>query len=765
MVKIYLHRYTEVYQPMAQIKDTQATKKIFGLKKRIRAVCGGCLSKGTPVLMYDLTTKPVEDVCVGDTLIGPDSKPRKVLSLYRGKSQMYEVEQLKGDNYTVNDKHILVFEDQGRDVRETVDGVRKYKGRVHESGYHKFTAEEFFNGSWRSTGRRFKAIKASLDFPNQKVGLDPYFLGLWLGDGISMNAAITNVDKEVIQYLYTEIPQLYDVNAKAIDDVTTSLTKNNGKYNEIIQQLKKYNLILNKHIPSEYIKNSRRVRLQLLAGLIDSDGCLSKDSRTGQSKGYYITQKRKDLSDDILLLARSLGYYATQKTRISKMKRDDGSVYECETYTVAIFAKDYREIPVKVGRKKCLVVNAKNPLRSSVRLHKRGVDNYYGFELDSDHLFLLGDFTITHNTSASKTISILIWIIDYCQSSHNKRVDVMSESYPHLNDGAIKDFKMIMMDSNYWNDDRWNKTEHTYTFETGTTLKFISIDRLGKAHGPRRDVLFINEANNIAYAIYEQLEVRTKDVIWLDWNPSTEFWYYSEIKDKGIDHDFLRLTYLDCLEVLPKSIVDSIESKKSNKNWWKVYGEGKLGEVEGRIYTGWTILDDIPIEAILSRRGLDFGYSNDPTATVDVYKYQGGFILDEGIYQKGLKNGEIATILKNKPAVLTIADSSEPKSIDEISEYGVLIIGATKGQGSVNQGIQYVQSQKIYVTKRSIHLIKEYRNYMWETDRNGKILNVPVDMWNHCMDATRYALDSFNRDDDEYDELPTYKPSDDVIGI
>lgn len=143
-------------------------------------------------------------------------------------------------------------------------------------------------------------------------------------------------------------------------------------------------------------------------------------------------------------------------------------------------------------------------------------------------------------TSASKTISILIWLIDYAQTTRNKKIDIMSESYPHLEDGAIKDFKAIMVDRGYWNDSRWNETKHVYTFERGSVIKFISIDKLGKAHGPRRDVLFINEANNIPWDIYDQLEVRTKDVIWLDWNPSTEYWYYSKIKDQ-VDHDFITL--------------------------------------------------------------------------------------------------------------------------------------------------------------------------------------------------------------------------------
>jgi len=355
-------------------------------------------------------------------------------------------------------------------------------------------------------------------------------------------------------------------------------------------------------------------------------------------------------------------------------------------------------------------------------------------------------------TSASKTISILVWCIDYAQSNKNKKIDIMSESYPHLEAGAISDFTAIMIDRNYWKDECWNKTKHVYTFETGSIIKFISIDKLGKAHGPRRDVLFMNEANNIAWEFYEQMEVRTREVVWLDWNPSSEFWYYDKIKDK-VDHDFITLTYLDCIDVLPKTIIDSIESKKDNKNWWLVYGLGQLGEIEGRIYTGWKIIDDIPHEARLERRGLDFGYSVDPTVVEDIYRYDGGIIIDELVYQKGLSNKSIADLLliKNK-AILTIADSAEPKSIDEIASYGVPIIGAIKGQGSVNRGIDYVQDQQISITRRSLKTLKAYRNYMWVVDNNGKTINKPDDRvheWSNPMDAIRYGVESFEPTEDD----------------
>ena len=344
-------------------------------------------------------------------------------------------------------------------------------------------------------------------------------------------------------------------------------------------------------------------------------------------------------------------------------------------------------------------------------------------------------------TSASKTISILMILIDKAQSNKNLRIDVMSESYPHLTDGAIKDFKSIMLDRGYWKDENWTKTPPVYTFETGSIIKFISIDNIGKAHGPRRDILFVNEGNHLDWEIILQLIQRTSGDIWIDWNPSNEFWYYTEIKGK-MEHDFITLTYLDN-EGLQPSIKEFIESRKENKRWWTVYGLGQLGEVEGKIYKDWQIIDSIPHEARLERRGIDFGYTNDPTAIVDIYKYNGGYIVDEVTYQKGLSNKQISDILTTKERVFTIADSAEPKSIDELCAYGHNVVGANKGADSVRQGIQIVQDQRVSVTSRSLNIIKEYRNYMWESDKNGKILNEPEGGFDHAMDAMRYAMSSY----------------------
>lgn len=360
---------------------------------------------------------------------------------------------------------------------------------------------------------------------------------------------------------------------------------------------------------------------------------------------------------------------------------------------------------------------------------------------------------VAGGTSAGKTISILQILIDYAQINSNELISVVSESFPHLRRGSMRDFLSIMQAQGYFKEDRWSKTDFTYTFETGSKIEFFSADQPGKVHGPRRDVLFINEANNVPYEIFDQLRIRTRKTIWIDYNPTSEYWYYTEVAP-NYDHDFVTLTYKDN-EALDSNIVADIESHKHNKNWWTVYGEGKLGEVESRIYTNWKIIDEIPHEARLERRGLDFGYSNDPSAIIDLYYYNGGYIWDERLYRKGMANKQLADFLNQleKPSTLVMADSAEPKSIDEIRSYGVNILPAQKGQGSLLQGIQYVQSQPISMTKRSVNLIREYRNYLWATDNDGRIINQPEPGNDHALDAGRYAQEGLRPvpDDDDDD--------------
>lgn len=343
-------------------------------------------------------------------------------------------------------------------------------------------------------------------------------------------------------------------------------------------------------------------------------------------------------------------------------------------------------------------------------------------------------------TGAGKTFGIIAWDIDFAQSNDNQIIDVVSESYPHLEQGVIRDFKTIMMERKYWNNRLWNESKHFYQFESGSVIRFQSYDKLGKAHGPRRDVLHLNEANWLPWNVVNQLIARTRKVVWCEYNPLNEFWMNTEIYGKRNDYESLKLTYKDN-EGLTQQEIAEIEARQNDKNWWRVYGEGEFGEIEGRVYTGWKIIDEIPHEARLERYGLDFGYSPDPTAVVAVYYYNGGYILDEILYQKEIDNFQLSETFSNLPKALVVADSAEPKSISELRRLGVNVIGTEKGSDSVRYGIKTVQAQRISITSRSVNLLKEYRNYFQSVDHRT---NLPIigkyEGVHHALDAVRYAI-------------------------
>jgi phage terminase large subunit len=345
-------------------------------------------------------------------------------------------------------------------------------------------------------------------------------------------------------------------------------------------------------------------------------------------------------------------------------------------------------------------------------------------------------------TSASKTFSIIPLLIEYASLKPKMEISIVSESIPHLRRGAMRDFEKIMVMTDNFVDARFNRSNLTYKFANGSYIEFFSADQSDKLRGARRDVLFINECNNINFEAYQQMAIRTRNFIYLDWNPTHEFWFNTELEGDS-DTDTITLTYLDN-EALEPSIVKEIEKAKEKAknssywaNWWNVYGLGLQGVIEGIVYPDWKIIDKLPIEARLLGTGLDFGFTNDPTAAIDVYKLDDGYILDEVLYRKGLHNNEIYALLKDKRNVY--ADSAEPKSISELRRYGLGVRGAVKGKDSIMFGVQILQSNKIFVTSQSTNLIKEMRNYSFDKDRAGNTLNKPIDAFNHCMDAARYA--------------------------
>jgi len=348
---------------------------------------------------------------------------------------------------------------------------------------------------------------------------------------------------------------------------------------------------------------------------------------------------------------------------------------------------------------------------------------------------------IQGGTSAGKTFGIIPVLIDKAARNEGIEISVVAETIPHLRRGALKDFLKIMKWTGRFFEDRFNKSLLRYEFANGSVIEFFSADDSSKLRGARRDILYINECNNVTFDSYNELAIRTRKEVYLDFNPAQEFWVHKELKDEP-DSDFLILTYKDN-EALDQSIIDQIEKNKEKAktssywaNWWKVYGEGQLGMLEGVVFSNWKTIDTIPKEAKLLGIGLDFGYTNDPTAIIEIYNYNGQRIVNELAYQTGLLNSDIAKLLPKHVPVY--ADSSEPKSIDEIKRFGVTIKGVTKGKDSINYGIDVIQRNEYLVTANSQNLIKELRSYVWDTDKQGNRLNKPIDFNNHAIDAFRY---------------------------
>lgn len=352
-------------------------------------------------------------------------------------------------------------------------------------------------------------------------------------------------------------------------------------------------------------------------------------------------------------------------------------------------------------------------------------------------------------TRSGKTYSIMQLLVMVANFASKRRdIDVVSESLPHLRRGAMKDIDTILETAGQTEGKEFtlNRTDHEYTFaSTGSVIRFFSADNWGKVKGSRRDIIFINEANRIDWETYRQLAVRTTETIIIDWNPDAEYWY----EEKGVSSDpktvEIHSTYLDNDHLTAQQVEEIERNRDRDPNWWRVYGLGETGLLIGAIYTNVHHVDAIP-DAVRQRcrhwYGLDFGYSNDPTAMADIYVDEGGRQVwcSEVIYEAGLLNSDIARMMQQRGIAKTteiFADAAEPKSIAELKRYGYNVKPAYK-KDLLSQ-IQWLQQFDINITKDSLNAIRELRNYKWKTTGDGKTVNEPIDLWNHFLDALRYG--------------------------
>ena len=352
-------------------------------------------------------------------------------------------------------------------------------------------------------------------------------------------------------------------------------------------------------------------------------------------------------------------------------------------------------------------------------------------------------------TRSTKTYSALQFLVFLAVALARKLViSVVSETLPHLKKGAIRDFEKILQDEGIISgalrdDPRWNATDHFFQFAQGTIIEFFSADSPGKVHGPSRDILFINEGQNIRWETANQLMIRTREFVIVDYNPTHEFWAHTEL---ATDPRFKQIisTYKDNRFLTPAQVED-IERGKKNANWWRVYGLGLTGQLEGVIYQ-FEQIDRMPDNAGLVRiGGLDYGFTNSKTAGVDILAdvRRKRLYLDEMFYGGGMHNFDIIAALNAhgfpKKGPRLYADCAEPKANSEIKLAGFNVWPSDKGK-EITYQISFIQGWEIYVTKTSTNIIHEFRNYLWDTDRDGNRLNHPIKEFDHAMDAFRYGV-------------------------
>lgn len=347
-------------------------------------------------------------------------------------------------------------------------------------------------------------------------------------------------------------------------------------------------------------------------------------------------------------------------------------------------------------------------------------------------------------SSSSKTISALQYLTIWGMESPDPLViTVIGESVPVLKKSVIRDWQRVVM-RGMFDRKKYNKLELTYTFDNGSLLQFIPADDEARFFAMRHDFVLIDEAYNVHKGIFDQVEIRTRRQILLTWNPVSPFWG-TRLEDERSDVAVIHATYKDN-PFVEQAIIDSLEQRAgTDPNFYRVFVLGKYGSIEGLIFkegTHWVKCDLVPEDAKRYLFVMDYGFTQDPTAILDLRFADGEFWVDELAYKPGMYNSDIYDVLqplagKTKEVV---ADSADAKSNAELRRMGLNIIPSIKGPDSVRFGIRTMQGFKINITKRSINTIKEFRNYSWLKDRSGEYTGAPIDNWNHSIDAIRYGI-------------------------
>lgn len=740
----------------------------------------GCEDPNQEIIMADLTTRKLKDVRVGDMVMGDDFTPRLVLNTCHGRSEMYRVHQTSAEDYFVNAEHVLTIKKSEACKNDkgnlTKDGTyRRPNGRY--PGYSDVTdmgVLDYANQSkrFRENFRGYKV--SSIPYSEQPVNIEPYMLGLWLGDGTATFPNITNADNEVYEWVQ-DYCKRHNLNCNG--------DFHNGAYhlrivgdgsmggNSFLNALKSYNLIDNKHIPQCYISNSESVRLELLAGLLDTDGSMA-------ANGYEITQKNEKLARQIKFIADTLGFRTSINTkRAVCCGKDCGNVYRVH------INGDVWRIPCKVERR---IVQQENCHKnkdwhlSQLSIEPVGIGDWCGIQIDGNHRYLHADGTVTHNSGKSYGVATFIERLTF-EMKRRGISDREADKIVHkilytrytmvsANISVIPEFaEKVEADGTqrYFRStktDIINKTTNSRIMFRG--IKTSSGNQTAKLKSIHGITTFVcdeaeewtsdREFETIAFSI-RQPGIQNRIIIIMNPTDSNHFIYQKYIKDTHHIEYFdgvpvqisthpnvlhIHTTYLDNAENLSEEFVKSAKEMKERDP--ERYGHifmGRWADVaEGAVFKKWGIVSEFPSNAKNVAAGLDFGYTQDPTACIKCGVVGNDLYLDEQFYERGMLIPTIISKLK-EVGCFVFADSADPRLIDEIALGGVIIYPVLKGSGSIIAGLEKMKAfDNIFVTKRSVNLQEELRNYTWAKDKDGNYINQPIDGWNHAIDASRYYV-------------------------
>lgn len=350
------------------------------------------------------------------------------------------------------------------------------------------------------------------------------------------------------------------------------------------------------------------------------------------------------------------------------------------------------------------------------------------------------------SSRSGKTYNIILWLVLFVVRSDTPvRVSVVRGTLPALKASVLQDFKAVMSGLGLWDERQLNKSELVYTFPGGSVFEFFSASNEQRLRGRKRDILFVNEANELSALEFQQLKLRVSQFSIIDYNPSftEDHWISAEVNRDPRTYHFIT-TYRDN-PFLEQVIIDEIESLRwKNKTLWQVYGLGVQTQVEGLVFTNWDLIDDLPTDLEKVFVGVDYGFTHDPTAIVNVgiSKDRSELYIDEIEYSTQMTTADIIRVMRdNVPrGRLVISESADPRLVEEILRARINITPVRKYPGSILAGVTHMLGLKMHITRRSSNVIKEYKNYTWTQDRDGKWLNVPIDAYNHAIDAVRYVV-------------------------